>query len=95
LDSLKQPITHDNYIQFDELKEYQYLDKSDLEVMNYKEFRSPGLTMYEISTKEKNLRSGAEGESYLRGYYYLIAGSEEIQKWSSAKLKTLLKCLKP
>jgi len=55
--------------------------------MNYKEFKSPGLTMYEISTKEKNLRSGAEGESYLRGYYFLIAGSEEIQKWSSAKLK--------
>ncbi len=29
--------------------------------MNYKEFKSPGLTMYEISTKEKNLRSGAGG----------------------------------
>lgn len=68
MDSLKQPIAHDNYIQFDELKEYQYLDKSDIEVMNYKEFKSPGLTMYEISTKDKNLRSGAEGESYIRGY---------------------------
>ena len=66
LESLKQNISHENNIQFDELKEYQYLDKSDIEVMNYKEFKSTGLIMYKISTKEKIFRSGAESEGYMR-----------------------------
>ena len=67
LESLKQPVTHEYNIQFDELKDYQNFDRSELEVMNYKEFKSPGLTMFEMSIKDKNLRSGTEGENYIRG----------------------------
>jgi flagellar biosynthesis regulator FlaF len=83
LDSLKQNIQHENNINLDELREYQSLEKSDIEIIGYKgkiiiflvkfnfylliEFKSPGMTLYEINTSDKIMRTCAENEQAIRG----------------------------
>ena len=66
-DSLKQTIPHENNIYIDELDEYEKFERMDQEIMQYKEFKSPGISQYEINIEDKEIRSGALNEDYVWG----------------------------
>ena len=66
LNSLKQEISHENNINLEEYPEFQPLEKSDLEVVGYKPFVSPGLTQFDVNVGEKELRPSCESEELIR-----------------------------
>ena len=59
LDCLKQNISHENYITFEDYHTYKEFDKIDNEIINYKEFKTNGLSMYEQNLNEKEYRKGS------------------------------------
>lgn len=65
LNSLKQEITHENNINLDEYPEFKPLERSDLEVIGYKPFVSPGLTQFDVNVGEKEMRPACEMESLI------------------------------
>lgn len=69
LNSFKQEIPHTNNINLDEYPTFDKLERSDLEVIGYKPFVSPGLTQFDINTGtgEKTQRPSCETESTIRG----------------------------
>ena len=69
LNSFKQEIPHTNNINLDEYPTFDKLERSDLEVIGYKPFVSPGLTQFDINTGtgEKTQRPSCESESTIRG----------------------------
>lgn len=56
IDFSKQVIPYENNIYFDELKPYDYVDRMDQELINYKDFKSNGINQYEISLQNMEIR---------------------------------------
>jgi hypothetical protein len=66
IEALKQTIAHENNITLDELREFNKLERNDLEVIGYKEFRSPGISAYDISTQDNIFSTCADNETQFR-----------------------------
>ena len=56
IDYSKQKVEYENNINFEDFHEYKYFDRMDQELMNYKGFKSNGISNYEISLSDKELR---------------------------------------
>lgn len=67
LDKLNQPVEFSNEIEFDELRSFVPLDRDEREMHSYKELKSKGMSLYEVSTLDKKIREGAriETETFL------------------------------
>ena len=66
INSLKQNIPHENNINLDEYDPVKELERNDLQVINYNQFTSPGLTQFDMNLGEKKLRPACESENLIR-----------------------------
>ena len=69
INDLKQAIPHDNLINFEEYNDYSNYDRDDQEILQYKEFKSNGISQYEVSTDNMIVREGATFEKVIKNEY--------------------------
>lgn len=56
IDYSKEKIPYENNIFFDEQRQFDMVDRMDQELLNYREFKSNGMSQYEISLEDKQQR---------------------------------------